>query len=175
MDLQPGQVMAVRVGSGWTSRLIRFGACCRDKPNIDNHCAVVHHQDSKGVWWGLEGRPGGVGWIDLRRYLKDPYTVINTEQPLNGKGGDIAKAAEQMIGTEYDWAGIGADAFRDLGLPGLFEQNWHGTGAPGHVVCSSYVAWLYAAWGLAHPSLGEERRCQPYDWTVFIMEQGWRK
>lgn len=171
-QLTPGMVLAVQT-TGWAAAVIRMGEEVSGKPNIDNHVVVVHHLDNNGVWWGVEGRPGGVGWADLRKYLGHPQTVANVGQHLGIAGPQIATQAALMLGTAYDWQGIAADALNDLHINDLFAQNWQGQGAPGHVVCSSFAAWLYEHFGLAHPSLGRERFCQPSDWTKFIEDKGW--
>ena len=170
-----GDVLAVSTGSNWAARLIRFGERLHRIPAKDNHVVIVHHVDRAGVPWGIEGRPGGVGWADLRVYLKDPATVSNAEQPrTDEQRTQIAKAAEQMLGTEYDWTGIAADACQDLRLPVLFAEDWHGKGLPGHVVCSSFAAYVYGALGLARPDpKGGGRFVQPGDWTAFDLARGW--
>ena len=170
-DLQPGDVMAVAT-HGWAGWLIRLGERLHGLPGRDNHIVVVHHRDDKGVVWGIEGRPGGVGWVDVRGYL-GPATVTNAAQPKSDvQRQAVADALVQMLGTAYDFVGIAADACRDLDFPELFAQNWHGKGVPGHVVCSSLAAFVYQRVGLAHPDGG--RFCQPDDWTVFIEKQGWK-
>lgn len=62
--LKPADVLVVRT-SGFAADMIRLGAALTGKPNLDNHVAVMHHWDGE-VPWGLEGKPGGVGWVDLR-------------------------------------------------------------------------------------------------------------
>jgi hypothetical protein len=169
-----GDVWAVRTGGigGW---IIRLGERLAGKPDLDNHVVVVHHQDPAGTVWGVEGRPGGVGWADLTKYAQNRATVTNVLQPkTNEQRIQIAQIMRQMLGTPYDWAGIAADAANDLSLPDLFAQNWHGQGTPGHVVCSSLAAWAYARVGLPHPHCGGERYCQPDDWTVWNRAEGWK-
>ena len=169
-----GDVWAVRTG-GWGARLIRIGEHLAGKPDLDNHIVVVHHQDPNGVVWGVEGRPGGVGWADLTKYQRDPATVTNALQPKsNEQRIQVAQIIVQMLGTPYDWAGIAVDAARDLRIPDLFAENWHGQGTPGHVVCSSLAAWAYGKVGLPHPDPKGERYCQPDDWTLWNRKQAWK-
>jgi hypothetical protein len=168
-----GDVLTVRTGTGWAARLIDVGAALRGKPSNGNHVVVAHHQDPAGVWWGIEGKPGGVGWADLRRYLADGYTVSNAEQPrTDEQRAHIASLVESMLGTPYDWEAIAADAMRSLGIPALFAQNWHGQGAPGHVVCSSLAAHAHRTLGLAEPA-GTDRLIIPGDWTAFSLNKQW--
>lgn len=170
--LKPGDVLAVRT-SGPFGEIIRVGEELAGKPGLDNHVAIMHHWDGD-VPWGLEGRPGGVGWVDLRAYLASPYTVTNIGQP----GRDdltrmtVAGKAKALLGTEYDWAAIGGDA-----LAALHVRLWalkfpHGL-APGEVVCSSLAAWLYEQAGWARPDPGQERDVEPGDWTAFILAGGY--
>lgn len=174
MLVLPGIVLVTR-GGGRASFMIRLGAAFRDKPNLGNHVAVAHHTDKDGTPWGLEGRPGGVGWVDLRKYIDSPWTVTNAEQPIDPRvRSTIAKKMEAMIGTEYDWNAIAADAFESLHIRALFKQNWKGQGAPGHVVCSSFAAYLYHAADLPAP-LGDARYVTPGDWGQFIVVRGWGK
>ncbi len=164
-----GDVLVVR-GSDWASRLIRVGAALRDEPNLDNHVAIVHHQDANGVWWVVEGRPGGVGWADARDYLASPYTTNNV---LQAKSPDqrqqIASVAMGMLGTPYDWNGIVADAMTAIGAQDLWAQNWHGQGPPAHVVCSSLAAWVYQHVQLDIPTYHAPRETTPADWEQFIL------
>jgi hypothetical protein len=169
---QPGDILAVR-SPGTAARLIRFGAAMRElvsgsaEPNLDNHIAVVHHTDKAGTLWCLEGRPSGVGWRDSSDYLRSPWTVSNVGQPKTAaQRKTVCDGAEAMIGTEYDWVGIAADAASALDLGALFHPRFGQV--PGHVVCSSLAAWLYGKAGLDKPA-GGDRECSPGDWLAFII------
>jgi hypothetical protein len=171
-----GDVVAVAT-NGWAAKVIDLGERLAGKRDLDNHVAVVHHIDAAGVPWGVEGKPGGVGWVDMRGYLGDRRTRSNAAQPKTAAqraivGDNIVKT----LSTQYDWPAIAGDALMLLApdLPKLFAVNWHGQGAPGHVVCSSYAAWLYRVAGLAHPSVGQERFCEPADWTSFDETKAWQ-
>jgi hypothetical protein len=170
--LQPGDVLAVR-GHSLPDELIRVGEEMSGGVGLDNHVVVMHHWDGD-VPWGLEGRPGGVGWADLRAYLASPYTVNNCGQPGRSPASRVtaAKQAQALLGDRYDWAAIGGDT-----LAALHVRLWnlkfpHGL-APGEVVCSSYAAWIYAYAGWAHPDPGNERDCEPSDWTAWSMGHHW--
>ena len=167
-----GDVLAVRTTSGWVARLINVGAALRGRPAMDNHVVIAHHVDASGKWWGLEGKPGGVGWATLNRYLADPWTVNNTAQPKTEQQRyDIAVAAEAMMGTPYDWSAIAAAGMAAIGGPVLWRANWGGQGPPGHVICSAYAAYLYTAAGLDCPAGG--RTVTPADWTEWALEHTW--
>lgn len=176
LDLNIGDVLCTRNPTGWMARLIRLGAAFLDRPNISNHVIVVHHKDPKGLWWGLEGKPGGVGYIALtRRVLRAPYVISNTEQPKTEEQRFmIAKAAERLIGTPYDWAGIAIDGLEALGV-NLWDTfgEW-GPEPPGHVVCSAFADWCYDVVGLPSPGREFDRTVTPGDWAKFIIERNWR-
>lgn len=173
LDLRPGDVLAVRSNgaAGWW---IRIGAALHNQPNLSNHIAVVHHTDIHGTVWGIEGRPGGVGWVDCRKYLESPYTLTNVEQNKTAiQRQNICKTMEAMLGTPYDWEAISVDGMTDLGvrLPG-WRPDWTGT-VPGHVVCSSLADYAYWKNNVDCPVGG--RGVQPSDWVKFILTKAWQK
>lgn len=175
--LQPADIVVVRTPGGFPTPQwwIRLGAALQDKPNLDNHVAVMHHYDSQGVPWGLQGQPGGVGWVDMRAYIASPYTVNNCGQPArtDAERAEAAKLAESMLGTKYDWQAIGGDGLMDLHVHLWNDLSFpHGL-KPGEVVCSSYGAYVYEMMTWAHPSTGTERVCQPADWEQFCTANGY--
>lgn len=168
----PGDVLAIRT-SGAGSMIIRLGEEIHGEAGLENHIAVMHHTDSAGVPWCIEGRPGGVGWRDARDYLVNAYTLTNRNQANRGKNGrqEICEVLEQMLEVGYDWPAIFEDAITDLHLPDLWASKSWGSTPPGHVVCSSLAAWAYHDVGWAHPipmnhDLGQ---VQPSDWVNFIL------
>jgi hypothetical protein len=169
--LKPGDVLAVR-GGGLAGDLIRLGQALTGKPNVSGHIAVMHHWTGN-VPWGLEGRPAGVGWVDLRAYVGSRWTLNNCAQPgrTGGQRAGVAVAAEAMIGTAYDWQAIADDTLRAFRMPDLFGKTIDGT-VPGHLVCSSYAAFLYERAGWAHPD-APDRDCEPGDWDTWILTNGW--
>lgn len=174
--LGAGDIIAVR-STGLGPWLIRLGERLHRIDDVDDHIAVMHHYDTTGVPWALEGRPGGVGWVDARNYLADKWTVTNAEQPKTAAQRlFVATNAEHMLRCGYDWPGIAGDACIDLGFPELWPLDWHGTGSPGHVVCSSFAAWLYdhAPGHLAHPEPSvNDRWYQPGDWSGWMKRKDW--
>lgn len=179
--IAPGDVLAVRTPGNLFARLIRLGEHLDGKPSLDNHIVIAHHVDPAGVPWGIEGRPGGVGWADLTTYVADPATRSNAAQPKTPEQRQlVASKAETMLGTAYDWQAIFADTETCLTHPldvpdlgALFARDWAHTGVPGHVVCSSLAAWLYEAAGLPHPDVDHERQCMPSDWTTWCEAKAW--
>jgi hypothetical protein len=169
--LKPGDVLAVRT-AGWEAELIRVGEELTGKPGLDNHVAVMHHWQGD-IPWGLEGKPGGVGWADLRAYAASPWTVNNCGQPgrTDAVRAQLAAEAQHMLGTAYDWAAITDDTLRAFRMDDLFSSTVNGT-VPGHVVCSSFAAWLYQLYGWPCPVV-PDRDCEPADWTAFDLAHGW--
>lgn len=166
-----GDVLCTRTPKGWPARLIRLGAALRDRPNTVNHVIVVHHWDAAGTLWGIEGRPGGVGYVDIAGVVESPWTVSNIDQPKEEhQRGTIALVAESMLGTPYDWTGIALDAMEAIGADHLWREKWDHT-PPAHVVCSSLADWVYEHVGLASPK--PDRTCTPAHWAHFITTQGW--
>lgn len=173
MTINKGDVLCTRNPKGWPAYFIRLGAAIRDRPSIVNHVIVAHHVDKAGVWWGVEGRPGGVGWVDLRRAMKSPYTITNAAQPKTvEQREEIAYVAKGLLGTPYDWQGIVADGMEAISAQELWN-SWTDT-PPAHVVCSSLADWVYDRVGLASPGQKFDRTVTPGDWAQFIIEKGWK-
>ena len=173
--LEPGDIVCTRNPTGWAARMIRLGAALQDSPNIVNHVIVVHHRDPKGLLWGLEGRPGGVGPRALtRRLLGAPYVISNAEQPKTEEQRFlVAKAAEKLNGAPYDWTGIAIDGLDAIGVNMWSHGGQWGPEPPGHVVCSSLADWAYDTVGLPSPGKRFDRTVTPGDWAKFIMEKAW--
>lgn len=178
-NLNVGDVLAVR-NTGFVELAIRLDAAIEDKPNISNHIAIVHHQDSTGRIWVIAGQPGGVGYAQAAGMLASKWTLNNISQPgrTDAERVKVAKAAEAMLGTPYDWEAIADDGIRAFAPKAkqIWEQNWAGTGlAPGHVVCSSFAAYLYGLMDWAAPSGVAEREIEPADWDEFIITGGYNQ
>lgn len=172
----PGMVLCVRT-SGAPAEAIRFGAALIDASDLENHVAVLDHQDKHETWWAIEGRPGGVGWVDATAYLESPWTLSNQGQPLDtGQQMDICKTMQALIGTKYDWEAILEDGLRDLHVPDIdkmWGDKWHGV-APGHVVCSSASVWAYMKNHANYPKNIDPAHVQPADWADFIVLNGYQ-
>jgi hypothetical protein len=172
LTVAPGDVLAVRTG-GFAGLLIRLGAALLDRPNVDNHIVVVSHTDAGGVQWGVEARPGGVGWFAIADYLGSCWTVTNADQPkTDAQRAAVVKAAHAMLHVAYDWAAIGVDGLEALHLTGLWHKNklWDGK-PPAHVVRSALADYIYRVSGLASP--GDGRWTTPGDWLEFIQLRQW--
>ena len=176
--LLPGDVVLVRT-NGLAGLLIRFGAALLDRPNVHNHVAIVSHRDEAGTLWGVEARPGGVGWVDMANYVADVYTISNAEQPkTDAQRAAIVQAAESMLQTPYDWTAIAADAMKAIRADRLWKaKNFGADEVPAQVVCSSLADYVYAKVGLANPGMVDGdavRFTTPADWDLFIETKGWQ-
>jgi hypothetical protein len=178
--LNPGDVVAVDTGNAIADDLIRLGGLLDGEPGPANHVVIVHHVDKVGTLWGIEGRPGGVGYVDMAKYLRGPlakYANSNTALPRTFQQSDaVCAAAFKFLGTPYDWrGGIAADGLMALhmGDLALLLDKWWGwkdasTGLrPAHVVCSSLAQWVYARLGLPCPEVADGELCTPADWWAY--------
>lgn len=175
-QVKPGDVVIVRNTRSPFSWLILLGAWLRGTP-LYSHVIVAHHVDSAGVLWGIEGRPSGVGWVDVRAWLADKATLTTADQPkTDAQRLVITAGVEAMLGTPYDWDVIAVDAMEAIGAPALWQMDeFDGVkGVPGHVVCSSLAAYWYAKQGLPtpKPTLGEWRRVTPGEWAKLVLRHG---
>lgn len=174
VDLVPGDVWAVDA-SGFGRIPIILGSWLAGHRAPVDHVIVVHHQDKNGVWWGIEGRPSGVGWANMAEYLTTPKQLRaargNPRQPRSAAQRQaVCKLMEGLLGTSYDWVGgIVADfdaSLRAEDLAKLIDRWWgwnDGVVRPPHVVCSSAAAWAYGKLGLGHPG-GPQELVTPADW-----------
>lgn len=172
-----GDVLVTREGSKWISGAIRIGAALRGLPAIVNHVIIAHHQDDKGTMWGIEGRPGGVGWRDISQPLKWAATNANNAQPKTEEQRFlIAKAAEGLLATPYDWSAILTHVRVALSLWDEMSgfREWNETERPAHVVCSSFADWAYEQVQLPNPGgYAQTRLTAPAHWDRFMANKEW--
>jgi len=172
IEPRPGLVLCVRT-AGFGGEMIRFGAALIGASDLENHILVLDHKTGD-TWWGVEGRPGGVGWVDATAYLESPWTLSNQGQEVTlSKANSICRKMRGLLGTPYDWRAIGEDALRDLHLSTMWAEKWHGV-APAHVVCSSVAAYAYSVAELAYPKQTDLPHIQPADWADFIILNGFQ-
>jgi hypothetical protein len=172
-DVQPGDLLVCRNAS-WAAKLIQIGAVLRGVPAF-NHVAVAHHTDASGTLWAIEGRPGGVGWVDAGRYIRDPFTISNVGQPkTDAQRAAVTATVEKLLTTPYDWASIVEDAGIAFGLTNIWHERVGGT-VPGHIVCSSLAAYAYDKAGLTAPTPDDYRHVTPGMWCDLIERNRWQK
>ncbi len=159
---------------GWAGKLIRLGALLGGQLESWSHVAVMHHTDDAGTPWAVEGRPGGVGWVDARKYINDPHTISNVGQPKTGtQRRQVCDGAVHMLGVAYDWEAIGLDAVSATRIRLAWTHNG-GDGPPAHVVCSSLADWLYEKAGLTNPAKLPWALTTPADWAELWFTNGWQ-
>jgi len=146
-----------------------------DKATLVNHVALFTHVDSEGFPRGLEGRPGGFGWVNLTAYLADAGTISNADQPKTGEQRDkVVRLATASISIPYDWKAIIAMAAGAAGLP-FRLQEWPEDGVPSQMVCSSAADYFYEAAGLPNPGgYAKTRGTDPADWAEFVVGKLWQ-
>jgi hypothetical protein len=168
--LTPGDLLFTR-GDGFASQAIRFGAAVLDEPNQINHVVGFHHTDSANIQWGIEGRPGGVGWVNIAKYLRNPYTLNNVGQEKSGlQRATILDTSQAMLGVAYDWVAIGLDGALALRIKIARLSDFSPEGSPEHVVCSSLWDWVYGKSGLDNPNIHPSRLTTPGDWAKWSIE-----
>lgn len=179
--LNPGDVVAVDTGNAIAADLIRLGELLDGTPAPANHVVIVHHRDQAGTLWGIEGRPGGVGFVDMARYTNGvlaKYGNSNTALPRAAEQSEaICRVSKSLFGTPYDWfGGIGGDVLTALRMGDLAKMldRWWGWNSPcgsavrpAHVVCSSLAQWVYSRLGLPCPKVADGELTTPSDWWYF--------
>jgi hypothetical protein len=168
-----GDVIVTREGPWILSAAIRLGARLMGLPSFVNHVIIVHHKDLvTGRWVGIEGRPSGTGWCDVQARLDGPLTNANTAQPkTEAQRYLVARAAEALVGTAYDWTAIVEAADEALRLRVAAAKEWPEDAVPGAVICSALADWAYETVGLDNPG-GHllTRFTTPGHWDRFIMD-----
>jgi hypothetical protein len=99
--------------------------------------------------------------------------MTNTAQPLTAEQrAAIATQMEALVGSDYAWDAIAADALASLKIkmPG-WSEKWPDGQVKVQAVCSSLAAYAYARVGVPHPP--GDRGCVPGDWVTWIITRGW--
>jgi hypothetical protein len=158
------------------ARILRIGDRLHGGSGLGEHVIVAHHRDDAGTWWGIEGRPGGVGWRDLTQVVTWPRVWANTAQPRTAEQRYlIAVACERMLDVAYDWTAITADARQAFNLWHVFcSKEWEDGEVPAQMVCSAFADWAYEEVFLPNPGGTKRTRYTlPGDWHRFITTSAW--
>lgn len=184
----PGDVLVVNASKGrgvfsggWWIKLRNLITGVKSRSRYADHVLVVHHRDSAGNLWGIEGKPSSVGWVDCALYLNHGKLV--TDNRLQPKSDEqraaICKMASEMLGTKYDWVAIADLGVQALNINRLWSKaiarfllkDWNEDEVPGHVICSSFLDVDYEHLGLDSPGGTDGTRfTTPSDWSEFIFE-----
>lgn len=173
--LKPGDVVIVEMGSWYLRAMIWIQAVFtgRAKYRRDGHVIVVSHKDDAGRLWGIEARPGGIGWADLT-YRSGQYGLSNAEQP---KSDDdryvIVETMKSLLGSKYDYLAYVTLALQMVGV----NENWQdykGDKVPAHFICSAVADYVYEERKLANPgSYKITRFTTPAEWASFVDHKEW--
>jgi hypothetical protein len=178
-----GDVLAV-VQPSLFGKVIQVFERLQGKSDISNHVVIISGQDALGRWIGVQGKPTGVGMVEISIYLNDSRTRSNHDQLRPDDTGQLATMLASLaksLHIGYDWVGIAEDALSALtlfDLSGALAPLWawpdpDGGTLPGHVVCSSLASWLYESVEWAHPDEGADRTVEPADWWNWSDKQLW--
>lgn len=183
-DVLPGDVIAVHTGNSWGNRTIRAGewlvSARRTFPNLPpwprvNHVVMVTDLEPRML--GIEGRPSGVGYVDLSARDYAYLSVDRATKTPAERIGCVEWARGVAFGKAYDWDAIAEigldavgvhDALQSLGIPDLWREDWNGQGIPGHMICSTAWVWIRDHYGIPRPLPTEGGRyLTPLDWDAF--------
>lgn len=199
-QIGPGDIIVTLEGKAPFSHLIRFGAWLRrQSPKVD-HVIGVHHYgppagqpDGRPRWWGIEGRPGGVGWRDLTKVLARKNSWSNAGQiaaeshrwqpsgwiPATEQETRFLLATyfERLLKIPYDWEAIGAHARVALRAHHIRKlREWREGEFPAEVVCSSGMDAAMEEVHLTNPGGNAVTRLtSPAQFLTFFLDAPWTR
>jgi hypothetical protein len=173
--LKPGDVVVTEMGIWIVRVLIWIQAVLTGKAKYakGGHVIVVTHRDEQGRLWGIEGRPGGIGWAELDK-RNGQWGLANAEQPKDAaQRSKIVETMKTLLGTKYDY-----DAYLQIALSTVgINTDWtdfRGEDVPVHFICSAVADYVYEDVGLANPGgMKVTRLTTPALWAQFIEEKEW--
>lgn len=173
--LEPGDVVIVEMGI-WIVRVmiwIQAVLTGRAKYSKAGHIIVVTHRDDKGVLWGIEGRPGGIGWANLDK-RDGKWGLSNHDQPKTAEvRARLVYAMEALLGKPYDYP---AYLKLTMDLVGISPRwtDWNDEEIPTSYICSAVADQEYENEGLANPGGSKITRfTTPAEWAFFVDTKGW--
>lgn len=168
--LKPGDVVIVEMGIWIIRALIWIQSVLtgRIKYRESGHVIVVTHRDDRGRLWGIEGRPGGVGWAQLDK-RNGKWGLANLDQPKDAaQRSKIVETMKSLLGTKYDYDAYLQIALETIGLNTSWT-DFRGNDVPAHFICSAIADYVYEDVGLANPGgMRITRLTLPSDWAAFI-------
>jgi hypothetical protein len=175
--LKSGDVVIVEMGIWIIRVLIWIQALFSGnfKYRKGGHVIVVSHVDEAGRLWGIEGRPGGVGWTDLSK-RNGQFGLSNVEQIKTDEQREIIVGTmKQLLGARYDY-----EAYLDIALAtvGITAQwtDYNGEDVPIQFICSAVADYVYEEVGLANPGGAElTRYVTPALWAKFCTTKEWEQ
>lgn len=174
--LKPGDVVIVEMGIWIIRWLIWLHAAITGRLPYSKggHIIVVSHRDDEGRLWGIEGRPGGIGWT-LLDDRADSWGLSNAEQPKTDEDRQfIVNTMQQLLGTRYDYEAYLAIALTTLGITHRWT-DFNGEDIPVSFICSAVADWVYEECGLPSPGgMTETRFVTPPMWMSFVIKKEWQ-
>jgi hypothetical protein len=175
--LKPGDVVIVEMGI-WIIRVLIWLQAVftgNAKYSQNGHVIVVSHRDSEGRLWGIEGRPGGIGWVEMDK-RNGKYGISNSEQPKSDEDRIfVVKLMNELIGHHYDYGAYIEIALQTLGISPLWT-DWKNDDVPVHYICSAVADYAYEKRNLPNPDgFDVTRYTTPAQWARFIDEKQWEQ
>jgi hypothetical protein len=173
--LQPGDVVIVEMGI-WIVRVmiwIQAVFTGRAKYRKSGHVIVVSHRDETGKLWGIEGRPGGIGWADMDKRT-GKWGLSNHEQPKTAEVRvKLVDSMVALLGSKYDYPAYLKLAMDLVGISPRWT-DWTGNDVPTSYICSAVADQIYENEGLANPGGNTVTRfVTPAEWAEFIDKKQW--
>jgi hypothetical protein len=173
--LKPGDVVIVEMGIWIIRALIWIQALLTGKAKYrqSGHVIVVTHRDEQSRLWGIEGRPGGIGWANLDK-RNGKWGLANVDQPKDAaQRSKIVETMKDLLGTKYDYGAYVQIALNTVGI----NTNWtdfRGNDVPSHFICSAIADYVYEDVGLANPGgMTITRLTTPAEWAQFMDKREW--
>lgn len=174
--LQPGDVVIVEMGIWIVRVMIWVQALFTGKAKYSKagHIIVVSHVDSDGRLWGIEGRPGGIGWADLSK-RNGKWGVSNVDQPKTAEMRvRLVDSMTALLGSKYDYPAYLKLAMDMVGITPRWTVEYTEEDVPVSYICSAVADQIYEANGLPNPGGNNNTRfTTPADWAQFVDTKGW--
>jgi hypothetical protein len=174
--VQPGDIIIIKQGGRlaraaiWLQNTLKHNTA---KYSLYGHVIVATGKDPEGRLWGIEARPGGIGYRRLEP-LNSTYGMVNTGQPVTAEARTALVAAIiALLGKPYDYEAYLLFVLKAVGIDPTWTYEFDGKDVPPHFICSAVAAYIYRDAGLGYPKVDGVRLCTPADWAEFIDTKGW--
>lgn len=176
--LQPGDVVIVEMGIWIVRVMIWIQALFTGKAKYSKagHVIVVSHRDNEGRLWGIEGRPGGIGWADLDK-RNGKWGLSNVDQPKTAEVRvKLVDSMVALLGAPYDYPAYLKLALDLAGITTRWTREYSDDELSVSYICSAVADQIYEANGMPNPGGNSNTRfVTPADWAYFIDNREWEK